>query len=75
MDLVVCKCAGCDAKLGRLVNLWTQIGKKYLTPATRASDDGQFRVSTSGAVRQGDADTLVGGWYASCFFASLRRRS
>ena len=62
MDLITCKCANCDAKLGRLANLWTQIGKKYLTPAAQLEDDGQFRVSTSGSVRQGATDTLVGGW-------------
>ncbi|POR31287.1 Uncharacterized protein TPAR_08541 [Tolypocladium paradoxum] len=60
MDLVTCKCANCDAKLGSLVNLWTQIGKKYLTPAAQSEDE-QFRVSSSGSIRQGDADTLVGG--------------
>ncbi|PNY24830.1 Uncharacterized protein TCAP_05237 [Tolypocladium capitatum] len=61
MDLVTCKCASCDARLGSVANLWTQIGKKYLTPATRAEDHEQFRISTSGSIRQGDADTLVGG--------------
>ncbi|KND90263.1 hypothetical protein TOPH_05144 [Tolypocladium ophioglossoides CBS 100239] len=61
MDLVTCKCANCDAKLGCVDNLWTQIGKKYLTSATHAEDQEQFRISTSGSIRQGDADTLVGG--------------
>ncbi|KAM4059559.1 hypothetical protein HRG_011615 [Hirsutella rhossiliensis] len=61
MDRVVCKCAKCDAILGSLINLWLQLGKKYITPLTHAQDDDPFPIATSGLVRQGDADTLVGG--------------
>lgn len=62
MDVVVCKCAKCDAVVGTLINLWLQLGKKYMTPVTHADDDAPLAVSTSGPARQGDADTLVGGW-------------
>lgn len=62
MDRVTCKCAKCDAKLGSAVNLWTQIGKKYITPVESTAYD-KFSVTTSGAIRSGDPDTLVAGWY------------
>lgn len=72
LDLVAVKCAKCDAPLGTVANLWTQIGKKYLTPASAPAADAGLRVATSGAVRLGDDDTLVGGWCA--LPPSLRRR-
>ncbi|KAJ6445743.1 spc7 kinetochore protein domain-containing protein [Purpureocillium lavendulum] len=67
MDSVVAKCAKCDARLGSLPNSWVQIGKKYITPATRPAggDDRDpsfaLSVTASGDPRLGDADTLVGG--------------
>ncbi|KAL7922706.1 hypothetical protein ACQKWADRAFT_320652 [Trichoderma austrokoningii] len=60
MDLVAVRCAKCDSKLGTLANLWTQIGKKYITPVTHTEDKGDAdKISVTGAVRIGDADTLV----------------
>lgn len=64
MDLVAVKCAKCDAKLGSLVNLWTQIGKKYITPVAYVEEKGDAdKITATGAVRVGDAETLVEGWY------------
>lgn len=62
MDLVSCRCAKCDAKLGAVTNAWSQIGKKYLTPVAASAVDSTFVVSTSGTIRSGYPDTLVGGW-------------
>ncbi|KAL7894711.1 hypothetical protein HDV63DRAFT_396627 [Trichoderma sp. SZMC 28014] len=62
MDLVAVRCAKCDSKLGNLANLWTQIGKKYITPVAHAEDKADAdKISATGAVRIGDADTLVEG--------------
>ncbi|PFH61664.1 hypothetical protein XA68_16674 [Ophiocordyceps unilateralis] len=61
MDLIVCKCAKCDVALGTMVNLWTQLGKNYMTPAAGIKDAECLRVETSGVVRLGDADTLIAG--------------
>ncbi|KAH6604762.1 hypothetical protein Trco_006469 [Trichoderma cornu-damae] len=62
MDLVAMRCAKCDSKLGSLVNLWTQIGKKYITPVAYVEEKGEAdKIAATGAVRIGDADTLVEG--------------
>lgn len=64
MDLVAVRCAKCDSRLGNLANLWTQIGKKYITPVAHAEEKADAdKISATGAVRIGDADTLVEGWY------------
>ncbi|PHH63788.1 hypothetical protein CDD81_5445 [Ophiocordyceps australis] len=59
MDLVSCKCVECDALIGRVANLWTQIGKKYMVHGQAVET--VFCVATSGSIRQGDSGTLVGG--------------
>ncbi|PHH69240.1 hypothetical protein CDD82_7900 [Ophiocordyceps australis] len=59
MDLVSCSCVECDALLGRVANLWTQIGKKYMVH--NQATETVFCVATAGSIRQGDAGTLVGG--------------
>ncbi|KAM0457753.1 hypothetical protein ACHAPV_006649 [Trichoderma viride] len=62
MDLVAVRCAKCDSRLGNLANLWTQIGKKYITPVAHAEEKADAdKISATGAVRIGDADTLVEG--------------
>ncbi|UKZ46644.1 hypothetical protein TrVGV298_000850 [Trichoderma virens] len=62
MDLVAVRCAKCDSKLGNLANQWTQIGKKYITPVTYVEDKSETdKIAATGAVRIGDADTLVEG--------------
>lgn len=64
MDLVAVRCAKCDSTLGTLVNLWTQIGKKYITPVAYVEDKAEAdKIAATGAVRTGDAGTLVEGWY------------
>jgi hypothetical protein len=64
MDLVAVRCAKCDSKLGNLANLWTQIGKKYITPVAYAEEKGDAdKITATGAIRIGDAETLVEGWY------------
>ncbi|KAL7944765.1 hypothetical protein V8C42DRAFT_353587 [Trichoderma barbatum] len=68
MDLVAVRCAKCDSKLGNLVNLWTQIGKKYITPVAYVEDKGDAdKITATGAIRIGDADTLVEGWGQTIF--------
>ncbi|KAH0498449.1 hypothetical protein TgHK011_005702 [Trichoderma gracile] len=62
MDVVAVRCAKCDATLGTLVNLWTQIGKKYITPVAYVEDKAEAdKIAATGAVRSGDAGTLVEG--------------
>ncbi|KAL7932180.1 hypothetical protein V8C35DRAFT_281799 [Trichoderma chlorosporum] len=62
MELVAVRCAKCDSKLGNLVNLWTQIGKKYITPVAYVEDKSDAdQIAATGAVRIGDPDTLVEG--------------
>lgn len=73
MDLVVVRCAKCDSKLGNLVNSWTQIGKKYITPVAYAEEKGDAdKISPTGTVRLGDAGTLVEGWYEQLFTTSYK---
>lgn len=70
MDLVAVRCAKCDSRLGNLANSWTRIGKKYITPVTHAEEKGDVdKISATGAVRIGDAGTLVEGWYG--FYSSF----
>ncbi|KAL7807843.1 hypothetical protein V8C26DRAFT_423703 [Trichoderma gracile] len=62
MDIVAVRCAKCDSTLGTLVNLWTQIGKKYITPVAYVEDKAEAdKIAATGAVRSGDAGTLVEG--------------
>lgn len=56
------RCAKCDSTLGTLVNLWTQIGKKYITPVAYVEDKAEAdKIAATGAVRTGDVGTLVEG--------------
>ena len=73
MDLVAVRCAKCDATLGTLVNLWTQIGKKYITPVAYVEDKAEAdnKITATGAVRIGDAGTLVEGWYENIPLTSI----
>ncbi|KAL6700496.1 hypothetical protein J3F84DRAFT_122321 [Trichoderma pleuroticola] len=62
MDLVAVRCATCGSELGTLANLWTQIGKKYITPVTYVKDKGEAdKITATGAIRLGEANTLVEG--------------
>lgn len=58
------RCAKCGLELKILANLWTQIGKKYITPVTHVEDKSEAdKIAATGAIRIGDANTLVEGWY------------
>ncbi|KJZ69287.1 hypothetical protein HIM_11323 [Hirsutella minnesotensis 3608] len=59
MNLVTCKCAKCNHALGSILNLWIQIGKRYMTPATHVRG-GSMKIITSGIIREGEPHTLVG---------------
>ena len=63
METLICKCSQCNTKLGRFVNLWTQVGKSYVTPIV--APDESRTISTKGPTRVGDQNTLVSGWYIS----------
>jgi len=62
MDILVCRCVTCNAQLGRFLNLWVQIGKKYYSPVVDVIDG--FNIVPTGAVRVGEPATVVGAWYA-----------
>ncbi|KAI0409419.1 hypothetical protein F4802DRAFT_604171 [Xylaria palmicola] len=57
MESVVTRCAHCDHCLGTLLNLWTQIGKSYISPASPAAD--ALEICPEGAIRQGQKGTIV----------------
>lgn len=63
MASLICRCSHCNTELGRFINLWTQIGKSYVTPIV--APDENRAVSAKGPTRIGDQDTLVYGWYVS----------
>ena len=62
METLIGKCSQCDSELGRFINLWTQIGKSYVTPIV--APDERDTITTKGPTRVGDENTLVSGWYA-----------
>lgn len=62
MEKLIGKCSQCSTELGRFVNLWTQIGKSYVTPIV--TPDESRTIITKGPTRVGDENTLVSGWYA-----------
>ncbi|KAL2173377.1 uncharacterized protein P884DRAFT_212156 [Thermothelomyces heterothallicus CBS 202.75] len=57
METVFCECKKCDAPIGRLANLWTQIGKGYFSPVIEPEDD--LAIQPQGAIRIGGRGTLV----------------
>ncbi|KAL7797763.1 hypothetical protein V8C43DRAFT_329093 [Trichoderma afarasin] len=62
MDQVAVRCTKCGSELKILANLWTQIGKKYITPVTHVEDKNEAdKITATGAVRIGDAGTIVEG--------------
>ena len=60
MEQVTCSCTKCGRDLGEFANIWTQIGKSYVSPV--GGDDGNAKVENRGSVRVGDKETLVGDW-------------
>ncbi|KAI1828607.1 hypothetical protein F4861DRAFT_10925 [Xylaria intraflava] len=57
MDSVVTSCSQCNHCLAVLLNLWTQIGKSYISPAIQTDD--AFDIRTAGTIRQGEKGTIV----------------
>ncbi|KAI8632249.1 hypothetical protein F5Y19DRAFT_356188 [Xylariaceae sp. FL1651] len=57
MEPVVAQCRECDHHLGRLMNVWIQIGKGYISPVIHPQDD--FDIILEGDIRRGDKQTLV----------------
>ncbi|KAJ2972999.1 hypothetical protein NUW58_g9052 [Xylaria curta] len=60
METVSTYCSQCGHHLGTHLNLWTQIGKSYISPVIRSADD--LDISPDGAVRQGEKGTIVDSW-------------
>ncbi|KAL7628608.1 hypothetical protein AAE478_000123 [Parahypoxylon ruwenzoriense] len=58
MERVRCSCANCARCLGEFLNLWTKIGKSYISPVVCNSGNGLSIVPT-GLARIGDEQTLV----------------
>ncbi|KAI3334768.1 hypothetical protein F4824DRAFT_490052 [Ustulina deusta] len=57
METVSIFCSGCDHRLGALLNLWTQIGKGYLSPVVQA--EVALDISPEGAIQHGEKGTIV----------------
>lgn len=60
METVFCECKKCGAPIGRFANLWTQIGKSYLSPAVEPED--ALAARSHGEIRVGEQGTLVEEW-------------
>jgi len=61
MDTILCSCKNCDSEIGEFANLWTQVGKSYVSPVIEP-DEGPA-VLCHGVVRVGERGTLVEEWY------------
>ncbi|KAI0136658.1 hypothetical protein BJ170DRAFT_23540 [Xylariales sp. AK1849] len=57
MERIFANCKKCNGELGSFVNLWTQIGKSYISPIVKA--DGSLNIIWTGPVRLGETQTLV----------------
>jgi hypothetical protein len=60
MERVICRCNSCRDSLATLVNLWTRIGKTYISPIIRPTAG--LNAEFYGQVREGEAATLVERW-------------
>ncbi|RYC60624.1 hypothetical protein CHU98_g5577 [Xylaria longipes] len=60
METVTTCCSQCEHRLGSLVNLWTQIGKRYISPVVQPAH--ALGISPEGIVRQGEIGTIVDSW-------------
>ncbi|KAI1504355.1 hypothetical protein F5X99DRAFT_36806 [Biscogniauxia marginata] len=59
MEQVFCSCIKCNQRLSQFLNLWTKIGKSYISPIVQA--EVPLNVVASGEVRLGEAQTVVVG--------------
>ncbi|KAI1425382.1 hypothetical protein F5Y12DRAFT_784656 [Xylaria sp. FL1777] len=57
MEVVSIFCSRCDHALGGLLNLWTQIGKGYISPVVQA--EAALDMSPEGPVQHGEKGTIV----------------
>jgi hypothetical protein len=60
MEPVHCQCKSCGTSLGTGAKLWTRIGRTYVSPILAAPS--RLDIVPHGAVRLGEATTLVGQW-------------
>ncbi|KAI0539259.1 hypothetical protein GGR58DRAFT_243243 [Xylaria digitata] len=57
METVTACCGQCGHHLGTILNLWTQIGKCYISPVIEAKV--ALDVDSDGAIQQGKKDTII----------------
>ncbi|KAI0433667.1 hypothetical protein F5Y09DRAFT_350962 [Xylaria sp. FL1042] len=57
METVSIFCSRCDHRFGALLNLWTQIGKGYISPIVQAEIP--LDISPGGAIQDGEKGTIV----------------
>ncbi|KAI0466458.1 hypothetical protein F4859DRAFT_302345 [Xylaria cf. heliscus] len=56
METVITCCSQCEHRLGSLLNLWTQIGKRYVSPVVTTHT---LDISAEGVIHQGEVGTIV----------------
>ncbi|KAI1369332.1 hypothetical protein F5Y08DRAFT_151183 [Xylaria arbuscula] len=57
MDIASISCSQCHHDLGTLLNLWTQIGKSYISPVVHTGT--ALDVTPDGAIKHGEKGTIV----------------
>ncbi|KAI1757095.1 hypothetical protein F4782DRAFT_214168 [Xylaria castorea] len=57
METVTTCCSQCQHRLGSLLNLWTQIGKRYISPVVQTTH--ALDISPDGVIRLGEIGTIV----------------
>ncbi|KAJ3563568.1 hypothetical protein NPX13_g8150 [Xylaria arbuscula] len=57
MDIASISCSQCHHDLGTLLNLWTQIGKSYISPVVHTCT--ALDVTPDGAIKHGEKGTIV----------------
>ncbi|KAI0600883.1 hypothetical protein F4775DRAFT_582460 [Biscogniauxia sp. FL1348] len=59
MEQVSCSCVKCNQCLSQFPNLWTKIGKGYISPIVQV--EGPLNIAASNETRLGETQTLVDG--------------
>ncbi|KAI1488257.1 hypothetical protein F5X96DRAFT_671862 [Biscogniauxia mediterranea] len=59
MEQISCSCVKCNQCLSQFPNLWTKIGKGYISPIVQA--EGPLNIVASSEIRLGETQTLVDG--------------
>ncbi|KAI0970299.1 hypothetical protein F4678DRAFT_436414 [Xylaria arbuscula] len=57
METISIFCSQCDHRIGALLNLWTQIGKGYISPVVQSG--AALDISHQGVVQDGEKGTIV----------------